>query len=234
MPEIKPVRPPSKGLTNLVVEKDGHSLAYMQVPKAASSTFINYFHVRGGEVISVEAARAHNRLFAVIRNPVKRILSAYQYGWNKPGMVNPSFEGWWEHVRQDLSWDVHTQPQVEILGREVVKRPNTYLFQMEQIDQWIEGLEQKWPWAFYSQRPTRTNVSRSEPISVEPSVLDDIRAKYAEDEALWRSADIYEIAENGKKRLSMGYQQFLNPKPVKLSLENSFSELSSLFGSKSA
>ena len=52
--------------------------------------------------------------WALLRHPVSRIISAYYFGWHQKGEGLP-LEDWWEHVRQNPSFDAHTQPMVEIL-----------------------------------------------------------------------------------------------------------------------
>lgn len=186
--DIKPIRLASKGATDVVANYQDKTLVYLAIPKCASSSMKTYLRRSNAREIKRDQILKHEDRVTIVRHPVRRLISAYHFGWTHPHKINiPTFEEWWDVVKQNPAWDVHTQPTVELLDGGNLA---TEIRQLEQIDEWWGAWAAKWPWCFKYGPLLKQNVRRFEPVSIGPALEEEVMEKYAEDYALWRSAAI--------------------------------------------
>ena len=187
---IKPVRTPAQGTIDAMSINNATNarFVYLAVPKCASSSMKNYLRRTKAVAVKRDTVMKYPDRITVVRHPVARLISAYNFGWRKKNQLAPEFNDWWFHVKQNPSWDVHTQPMVEILGTDFSEA-----FQLEEIDLWWPVFEKRWPWVFAfgpMYHTNRTRRSLSEAVSLSQEVLEEIEEKYAEDVTLWQEAAV--------------------------------------------
>lgn len=157
------------------------AFVYLCVPKCASSAMGQYLKRHGAKAMGrVYASNYHHRM-AIIRHPVARTVSAYNFGWRSKGF---SFEEWWEFVRKNPSFDRHTMPTVQCLSK--IK---TETRQLEQISDWWGDWQSRYPWVF-TEPPPVVNASNKGPVSLPAGAVEDIEHVYSEDLSLWDSSSI--------------------------------------------
>lgn len=167
--EIKPSFIDAPGIDLYVPE---HDFAYLCVPKCGGSTMRSAL---GVEMVSRDVAMQATHRLAVIRHPLGRIISAWHSGWQ-----DVPFDAWWEHVRKAPAWDIHTQPEVELVqGATEIRR-------LEDISSW---------WREYRALPKQMpheNRSRYDWDALCDGLfhrcVEDILAVYADDVRLWHGA----------------------------------------------
>lgn len=153
---------------------------YLCVPKCASSTMSTYLRRCGAKAIGRKVAVGYHDRIAIIRHPLARTISAYNFGWRAKGL---SFEEWWDFVRQNPSFDRHTTPIVECLAGEYsdVRR-------LEEIESWWHDWAEQWPWAF-QELPGVVNASKGGEVNLTAELIEDILDVYSEDLSLWAKSE---------------------------------------------
>lgn len=155
---------------------------YMTVPKCASSMFKTYLCWADGRPILRKDIGQYPLRWTAIRHPVSRIVSAYHFGWYKKGRGLP-FDQWWFHVKQNPSFDMHTQPIVENLAGK-----QTRVNVLEEIELWWPLMHAELPWVFGAELPPTTNATRGTKVEIPQALREEICDVYADDLALWRAS----------------------------------------------
>ena len=186
-PRFQPVRPPNLRQKPGVV---GNKLVYVPVAKAASSTFLLYFKTANKRPLT-PLVRDVRRQFAVVRHPVERLQSAYYFGWHKHRGGNAGrvpFEQWWAFVMVNQRFDMHVEPQIEILNHwDCLPGGNNLVFQLEQMDLWWPTMQEMYPDIFNSDDPGRTNYTKVTKNPVPDHIRAEMEELYADDLKLWES-----------------------------------------------
>ena len=182
-------RPP-----DLLVKSSADSLVFLRIPKVASTAMTHYLNGKAAKPLGRKDSLKYPDRVAFLRHPVERLKSAYMSGWVKKGKPVPPFEEWWEHVRVNPSWDIHTMPQSVLLQSHA-----TEVYQIEEIGQWWPLLAAMYPFAFDANEPVRTNESRSADVSVSDEVYAEIMEIYAEDYERWLSASVSSLEERFRR-----------------------------------
>lgn len=184
----------TKKPADILVRAGDQALVFLRVPKVASTAMSYYFNARGGKAIGRRDALKHPDRLAFLRHPVERLKSAYQWGWCKHGQRNVPFNDWWDQVRVNPSFDIHTMPMSVHLQSHA-----TEVYQLEEMALWWGGLVQKYPFAFNADMPLRANVRASEPVDVDAEVYVEIMAVYAEDYERWLKASVSGLEEEFRR-----------------------------------
>lgn len=152
-----------------------YDFAYIGVPKCGSVSMRKAFGCRGG--LPREEVLSCSHRWAVIRDPVDRIVSAHRYGW-----AGIPFGDWWREVKKNPSFDVHTQPFTESL-RGYANR----IVCIEDIDHWWPELRELYP---VPAKPPHENKRRGgyEDTSLTAEQVWEICKLYREDLMLWENS----------------------------------------------
>ena len=175
----------TKKPADLIVRVGDKSFVFLRVPKVASTAMSYYLNSKGAKALGREEALKHPDRVAFLRHPVERLKSAYRFGWVKRNMQVLPFDLWWQEVRLNPSFDVHTMPQSVILQSHA-----TETYQLEEIGLWWGALAAKYPFALDAREPARANESPSEAVSVPDDVYAEIMEIYAEDYTRWLEASV--------------------------------------------
>lgn len=169
-----PVRYPVRDDFNFVI---GRRFAYLGVPKCASSTIRECMFKgrRAAGTTRAEAMQCETRI-SVIRHPVARVVSAWQYGWS-----DWPFPEWWETLQENPYVDLHVYPYAELLNNDA-----TEVYRIESIASWWASLHHRFS-DIFPPTPHRANANKKplpeDHLPYATSILDFYRADYE----LWLS-----------------------------------------------
>lgn len=180
MADIRPINPPPARDLDVISRRHGATLVYVAIPKCATSTIKSCMFAN--TTIGKADMAKHPNIFTAVRHPVDRIVSAYHYGWAKKRIP---FDEWWNHVKQNPSWDIHTQPAADIINAVPGK---VRVFQLEQIHRWWLIMQERYPGIL---RPLgHSNKTEGEKVSPTAEQRREILMTYAEDFTIWLNADL--------------------------------------------
>lgn len=171
----------------LTSSKDKHlKLLVRNIPKTASSSMISFMTDHKATAQGRKYVDEVPERLSLIRHPVERVLSAWNNVW---GRQHPDFSAWWEEVRTEPGFDVHTKPQAQHLGD-----AGFDLYRLEEIGTVIPFWYEKYPdffpakqKKFYQRNKAKSPVDKT---SISEVILEDIARIYSDDLALWTAASI--------------------------------------------
>ena len=178
------LHPPPAKMTLIFPEED---LAYVGVPKCASTSIRRAMYSGGMNYLSYyqdEALRAGTRI-TVIRNPLDRVFSAWNYGWK-----GTPFPQWWDFIKEDPNKDIHTYRMTDWIAP---GKP-TEVYRLEAWDQWWPMLVARYPKLFTETMPWRNYIERDFAIDDYVEFHEEIAEVYSDDFALYNRTENKEAA----------------------------------------
>lgn len=171
---VKACSPPPIELVNVFPQYD---FAYIGIPKCGTQTMKKAFwpDVDNYPCYGIDASLQVGTRITVIRHPLDRVFSAWNHIW-----PSYSFERWWEHVRANPKWDIHTYPYSDYLA----EYP-TEIYTLENWDQWWPKMVKRYPELFPETMPWRNYSERNFDLDQYREYHDDILNIYEGDLALF-------------------------------------------------
>lgn len=176
MSEIRVCSAPPAKLTNVFPE---HDFAYIGVPKCGTQTMRKAFwpDMDSYPCVPIEDALQVSVRMTVIRHPLDRIFSAWNHIW-----PDHDFGVWWEHVKKNPKWDIHTFPYSDWLGG-----IPTEVYRLEVWDEWWPEMVDRFPGLFPEVMPWRNYSPRTFDLGDYKEFHEDILSVYEDDLDLYRS-----------------------------------------------
>lgn len=151
--------------------------ALLCIPKCGSTTLRDSLAASYNR-LPREQVMGYKTRFAVIRNPVLRVISAWRDKWPEI-----QFDQWWRFVKMNPFFDAHTAPYYPTLAGAY-----THLYRLEDISRWWPIAHLSWPRLFPAQ-PLYKNVSSGQ-LEIPPRFWLEAAEVYAADMALWNGANV--------------------------------------------